>query len=95
MGIPADVVAKEQSEMRTVQIAKTKDRSIVGQMVDFAKAIPYILPIQDWGPNWRTHLEDQLGDTPCLCGGSSRETVWPLTAARDRLLLRWVSGGTA
>ena len=44
LGIDPRIAAAEQQAMRPVVIRPTADRSVVGIMVDFAKAIPYQLP---------------------------------------------------
>jgi hypothetical protein len=53
LSVQADVLAAEVIASRNVSIGRTLDRSVIGQMVDFAKALPYYLPTDAWVRGWR------------------------------------------
>jgi hypothetical protein len=68
LGRPAvdrDLVDAEAAAMSTVRVGRTRDRSVLGQMVDFAKAIPYYLPVDGWDASDLRATEERLGETPC------------------------------
>ncbi|MCP5426000.1 MAG: hypothetical protein H6970_13180 [Gammaproteobacteria bacterium] len=76
--------------MSVVRVGRTRDRSITGQLVDFAKAIPYYLPIGTAVDDGRLRLaEDKLAHTPCLCGRAEAETIWPDRDSARLLAERW------
>jgi hypothetical protein len=50
MDVDWGLIGSEMEAMQVVQVGRTKDRSVTGQMVDFAKTLPYLLPEGDWGP---------------------------------------------
>ena len=89
LGAPRHWIDNEIAAMDPVAVAATKDRSVVGQMVDFAKAVPFYLPEGDWGdPELRT-VETRLSETPCLCSGRSEDTIWPKREAMALLSKKW------
>ena len=91
LGVHSDLIAPEIEAMGDVLVAPTNSRSVVGTMVDFAKAIPYYLPTDvRWGEPELLVAEAKLEGTPCRC--SSRNTVFPDLAARDLLAARWIAG---
>src|SRR6185369_5689482 len=85
LAIPDFQINDETSVMNPIAVGPTKDKSIVGQLVDFAKAIPYYLPEGDWGEDDLRTTEDRLGDTPCLCSAKVGQTIWPITETRKLL----------
>ena len=61
--------------MSPVATGATRDRSILGIMVDFAKAVPYHLEPAYSDDTSLALVEDRLAETPCYPGrsfGSSR-----------------------
>ena len=89
LAIPDLQIAEETKAMTPVTVGPTKDKSIVGQLVDFAKAIPYYLPEGDWGEADLRTTEDKLGETPCLCSAKVSRTIWPIQETRKLLAARW------
>jgi len=83
------VIVSEVGAMDVVLVGRTRDRSVTGQMVDFAKAISYYLPVDGWDESALRLVEDRLADTPCRCGRSDTETVWPARDAVRLLTQRW------
>ena len=87
LGVDASLINSELEGMKVVRVGRTLDRSVT--MVDFAKALSYYLPLNDWGPPDLRLAEERLADTPCRC--SSKDTIWP---KRDTILLlaaRWIT----
>jgi hypothetical protein len=80
--------------MGEVLIAATNDRSVVGTMIDFVKAVPYYLPE---GGRWSEHelydAEAKLAVTPCRC--SARDTVFPDRETAALLAARWIGDSSA
>ena len=76
--------------MTVAVVGRTRDRSVIGQMVDFAKAIPYYLPTGAARNEEQLRVvEDQLAHTPCRCGRSDVETIWPDRDSALLLAKRW------
>jgi hypothetical protein len=94
LGIDAVTLALEVQATRVVRVGKTVDRSVTGQMVDFAKAIPYYLPEGEWGEADLVLVEDRLGETPCLAGGSFEDVIFPRGTAIRLLERRWSNRAT-
>jgi hypothetical protein len=93
LGIDDAVLAAEFAAMSVVVVAKTSDRSVTGQMVDFAKVVPYLLP-----ENGRTETdlhaaEDELAETPCRSSGPFEKVIWPRQAALSLLNSTWSGHG--
>lgn len=80
--------------MEIVRVGRTCDRSITGQMVDFAQAIPYYLPVGEWDESTLRWVEDRLSETPCLSGRARSTTVWPGRVTLQLLSDRWSRGDT-
>ena len=76
--------------MRPVSVARTLDRSVLGTMVDFAKAVPAYLPIGRWDADMLGDVEGRLGETPCRASGRSDAVIFPDRAAPELLANRWV-----
>jgi len=89
LGIEDDLVNSELHVMQDVKVGPTQDRSVTGTMVDFAKALPYYLPIDGWSESDLQIIEDRLSETPCRCGHSSKETIWPIDVTPRLLRERW------
>lgn len=94
LGVDENLIRPEVDAMEMVRVGRTRDRSITGQLVDFAKAIPCYLPVGEWDESTLRLVEDRLSETPCLSGRAPSETVWPGRVAFQLLLDRWSSGGT-
>ena len=90
LGIKERAVDAELSAMDTVKVGPTKDRSITGQMVDFAKAIPYYLPFEEWDAEELLYAEDRLSENPCLSSQSFDKTIFPDRKTNELLTERWL-----
>ena len=65
--------------MASVAVGPTVDRSVLGILVDFAKAIPYYFAPGPWGETTLRIVEERLAETPCHAARS-----W------DRFQCSWV-----
>ncbi len=93
LGIDEAVVAAEIGAMSAVVVGKTTDRSVTGQMVDFAKHLTYYLPDNGWN-EWDLHAaENKLAEMPCRASGPFDKVIFPQDAALRRLSDAWSGGG--
>ena len=90
LGIDEQVIRSEVEAMDVALVGRTQDRSVTGQMVDFAKAVPYYMAVGTARDHATLQLvEDKLGHTPCRCGRSDAETIWPDRDSARLLAVRW------
>jgi hypothetical protein len=75
--------------MAPVVVAKTADRSVLGILVDFAKAAPYYLPEQGSTDADLPALEAQLEKTPCYAGRPFEQVIFPRRKTEELLRQRW------
>lgn len=94
LGVSDALVAQEVEATAKVGVGKTVDRSVVGQMVDFAKAIPFYLPIRGWDEDWLPGVEDKLAETPCRASRPDAEVIWPRSRAIELMTATWPANGT-
>ncbi len=87
--ISAALIQAEVAAMDPVLTAPTRDRSVLGVLVDFTRSIPYYLPPGGWDDAALRRAEDQLAGTPCHASRRSDEVVFPDMAARKLLADRW------
>jgi len=88
--IEPEVIAAELLAMHPVIIAPTVDRSVLGIMVDFAKAVSY------YSGDLRTDqglagLEDWLARTPCHAAWTDDRVVFPNQRAPTLLRATWLA----
>ncbi len=89
--INAHVRQCEVEATRSFAVAKTTDRSVLGQLVDFAKSLTFYIPEGLWGEADLRNAEDRFGETPCRCSGSYSDTIWPERASVQLLEATWPS----
>jgi hypothetical protein len=82
-------LASEVDATSAVTVAKTEDRSVVGQLIDFAKAIPSYLPESGWSEDELKVVEDRLAETPCRASGPSQSVIFPHETALGLLEGAW------
>ena len=92
IGIDQNTLALEVDATSVVTVAKTVDRSVTGQMVDFAKAIPYYLPQSGWSEGELKAVEDRLAETPCRASGPRQGVIFPGEVAFGLLKSAWSAG---
>src|SRR6187455_1844234 len=90
MGIESEAINAELQAMRPVIAAPTVDRSVMGIMVEFAKAVPY------YAGDLRTEqgragLEDWLAETPCHAASVKDRVVFPDRKAPALLRAAWLA----
>lgn len=78
--------------MHQVIIAPTIDRSVLGILVDFAKAIPFYLDRGSWVETTLPFVDAELGETPCHAGRPFAEVVFPNRDAPPLIAARWRAG---
>lgn len=89
LGASARLVRREISVMEPVQLAPTRDRSVLGVMVEASRAVAYYLPEREWGEAELFAAEAQLAQTPCYASRPTKEVVFPELAAPELLAARW------
>jgi len=77
--------------MTPVAIGSTVDRSVLGTMVDFAKAVPYYLEPGQWNEDTLALVEARLAETPCHAGQSADRVIFPEKKAPDLLRSKWLA----
>jgi hypothetical protein len=89
-GADARAIEAEELAMSPVVISPTVDRSVLGIMVDFAKAVPYYLKPGRWSEASLPSVEERLAETPCHAGLSDGRVVFPDRKAPDLLREKWL-----
>jgi hypothetical protein len=78
--------------MLPVAVGPTLNRSVVGILVDFAKAVPVYLDPNGWDDMTLLQVEARLAETPCYASQSSDKVIFPDRDATRLLLARWGAG---
>lgn len=94
LGVSEAVVASEVGATIHVCVGNTVDRSVTGQLVDFAKALPFYLPVNGWDEATLISTEDKLAETPCRASRPHAEVIWPREAAIELLNATWPASTT-
>jgi len=68
LGVAPSLIDAEIGAMEPVVLAPSLDRSVLGSMNDFGKAVPHYLPIGGWDETTLLFVEDRLAETPCRLG---------------------------
>jgi hypothetical protein len=84
-GIDARAIDAERQAMRPVVIGPTVDRSVLGIMVDFARAVPFHLQPGQWNEDSLQVVEMRLAETPCHAAKSADRVIFPEKRAPDLL----------
>ena len=90
-GIEAQAIDAERQAMQPVVIGPTIDRSVLGIMVDFAKAVPYHLEPGRWDDSTLAAVEERLAETPCHAALSDDRVIFPEKRAPDLIRARWLA----
>jgi hypothetical protein len=90
-GIDARAIDAEQQGMRPVVIGRTVDRSVLGIMVDFAKAVPYYLEPGQWNEGTLEFAEGCLAATPYHSARSADRVIFPEKKAPELLRSKWLA----
>lgn len=94
LGVSEAIVASEVEATSPVRVGMTVDRSVTGQLVDFAKALPYYLPVDGWDEATLMAAEEKLAEKPCRASRSFAEVIWPRLAAIELLNAAWPASRT-
>jgi hypothetical protein len=89
LGIEPSLINAEVNAMRPIMVGATIDRSVVGIMVDFAKAVPYYLDAGSWNDASLAVVEDKLARTPCRASKPWEQAVFPDRKAPEVLAAKW------
>jgi hypothetical protein len=90
-GVANPSIDAEIRAMNSVVVRPTTDRSVLGIMVDFAKAVPYHLEPGRWDDLTLRVVEDRLAETPCHAGRASDRVIFPETKAPELLRAKWLT----
>ncbi len=77
--------------MVPVAVGPTVDRSVLGIMVDFAKAVPYHLEQGQWAEAILHSIEDRLAETPCHATLSYDRVIFPERKTQQLLRAKWLA----
>lgn len=91
LGLDQQIIDAETNAMSSIAIGPTADRSVLGIMVDFAKAIPFHLEPGNWNDSSLTRVEDRLAETPCHASQRSDRVVFPDRKAPELLIQKWLA----
>jgi len=89
LGVPAGMIEAEKDAMATVMIEPTLDRSVVGIMVEFARALPYHPAVGQFDEATLSSVEDWLAETPCHAARADGDVVFPDRKAPELLRQKW------
>ena len=92
LSIPPELIQAEIAAMKPVITAPASDRSVLGILVDFAKALPFYLDRGNWDETTLPFVETKLGETPCHAGRPFAEVVFPNRDAPALIAARWRAG---
>ena len=90
-GLDDRTIAAETLAMASVAVGPTVDRSVLGIMVDFAKAVPYHLEPGQWGETTLRIVEERLAATPCHAALSWDRVIFPEKKALEVLRAKWLA----
>jgi hypothetical protein len=90
-GVDHQTIQAETQAMAWVAVGPTVDRSVLGIMVDFAKAVPYYLQPTPWTEAALRTVEERLAETPCHANKSSEQVIFPGQKAVDLLRAKWLA----
>jgi hypothetical protein len=89
--VDSSAVDAEKRAMRPVAVGPTLDRSVLGIMVDFARAVPYHLEPGRWDDETLRDVEDLLAETPCHAARPFARVICPIRKAPDLLHTKWLA----
>lgn len=89
--IAGEAIDAEIRAMVPVAVGPTVDRSVLGIMVDFAKAVPYHLEQGQWAEAILHSIEDRLAETPCHATLSYDRVIFPERKTQQLLRAKWLA----
>lgn len=94
LGVGQGVIASEVDATNVVRVGRTIDRSVNGQLADFARTVPLYLPVGQWDEAALRIVEDRFGETPCLASRRFEEVIFPDRDAVRLLERAWPASAT-
>ena len=92
LAVDERVLRLEAEALCDVAVARTENRSVLGQMVDFAKMLPFYLPENGWNESDLRVAEDRLAETPCRASGRFEDVIFPRETTLRLLESKWRVG---
>ncbi len=89
LGVPNLLIDRELSAMDSVQVAKTRDRSVLGFMNDFGQVLSFYFDELDSFDASLKVAEARLADTPCHAGRGLSKSFYPGRKAVELLWGKW------
>ncbi len=89
LGINEQIVDAEIATMTPMVVGATKDRSVLGSLVEFCSLTQFSLPINGWDETSLPDVETLMQRTPCRCSGRFEDTIFPADKMRQLLEERW------
>lgn len=89
LGVPAHLIEPEIAAMSPVGVAQTRDRSVVGMLVGFARDLTYILGAESWDESDLAGADANLANTPCRVTSKLGDVIYPDKAAPALLMQKW------
>ena len=89
VGVPSSTIEAEKRAMAPVLVEPTVDRSVLGIMVEYARALPYHPAFSQFDETRLPSVEDWLAETPCHAGGRDEDVVFPDRKAPQLLRQKW------
>ncbi len=87
--VPSQCVFAEVAAMTPVYVQGTQDRSVLGQLVEFARVLPWYLPDGAFGDPDLRKAEEVLAQVPCVVAKQASDVISPEREARRLLIDRW------
>ena len=96
MDVDWDWIDSEMATMHTVHVGRTRDRSVIAQMNNFARKVPFWLPSDGWDAIDLRIAESKLGEGPYQLKRGFDAMIFPHETALRLLREKWspeVTGG--
>jgi hypothetical protein len=87
LGIATALIDREVAAMERVIVRPTSNRSVVGSLVDFEKAVPFRFDPGNW-PATLVAVEAKLAETPCRTSAGT-DVIFPMEATVALLQSVW------
>ena len=89
MDVPRAIVAAEVAAMSDAVVAPTRDRSILGILVDIGQTVPFHLDAGHWDDSTLPVVEARLAQTPWFAAKSRSEVIFARDEVPRLLIDRW------
>ncbi|MDQ3243051.1 MAG: hypothetical protein M3Q09_04945 [Gemmatimonadota bacterium] len=92
IGLDEMLIQREVATMTSVAVGSTRNRSVMGSLVEFCKLTALTLPINGWDEASLPEVEEFLQRTPCRCGRPGDQVIFPADHTRQLLEANPVAG---